>query len=98
MDTLMDFFEYKNGELFAEDVPVERIAREVGTPAYIYSLATLRHHFRVFDQAFKKQSHLVCFSVKANSNLKSKITNLTSLCPCLSFPNPQSSPILDFRI
>jgi diaminopimelate decarboxylase len=65
----MDFFEYKNGELFAEDVPVERIAREVGTPAYIYSLATLRRHFRVFDQAFKKQSHLVCFSVKANSNL-----------------------------
>ena len=63
----MDFFEYKNGELFAEDVPVERIAREVGTPAYIYSLATLRRHFRVFDQAFKKQSHLVCFSVKANS-------------------------------
>ncbi len=65
----MDYFEYKNGELFAEDVPVERIAREVGTPAYIYSLATLRRHFRVFDQAFKKQSHLVCFSVKANSNL-----------------------------
>ena len=65
----MDFFEYKNGELFVEDVPVERIAREVGTPAYIYSLATLRRHFRVFDQAFKKRSHLVCFSVKANSNL-----------------------------
>ncbi len=65
----MDFFEYKNGELCAEDVPVERIAKEVGTPAYIYSLATLRRHFRVFDQAFKNQSHLVCFSVKANSNL-----------------------------
>ncbi len=65
----MDFFQYKNGELFAEDVSVERIAKEVGTPAYIYSLATLRRHFKVFDQAFKKQSHLVCFSVKANSNL-----------------------------
>ncbi len=65
----MDFFKYKNGELCAEDVPVERIAKEVGTPAYIYSLATLRRHFRVFDQAFGKQSHLVCFSVKANSNI-----------------------------
>ncbi|HEY3302576.1 MAG TPA: diaminopimelate decarboxylase [Candidatus Binatia bacterium] len=65
----MNHFEYKNGELFAEEVPVRRIAREVGTPAYIYSLATLRRHYRVFDQAFVKVSHLVCFSVKSNSNL-----------------------------
>jgi diaminopimelate decarboxylase len=50
-------------------VPVKRIAREVGTPAYIYSLATLRRHYRVFDQAFAKVPHIVCFSVKANSNL-----------------------------
>ncbi len=49
----MDFFEYKNGELFAEDVPVERIAREVGTPAYIYSLATLRRHFRVLTKPLR---------------------------------------------
>ena len=65
----MNHFEYSDGELFAEQVPVQRIAREVGTPAYIYSLATLRRHYRVFDQAFAKVPHLVCFSVKSNSNL-----------------------------
>ncbi len=65
----MHYFEYRAGELFAEGVPVRRIAREVGTPVYIYSLATLRRHFRVFDQAFGKTPHLVCFSVKSNSNL-----------------------------
>ena len=65
----MNHFEYRGGELFAEEVPVRKIAREVGTPAYIYSLATLRRHYRVFDQAFGKTRHLVCFSVKSNSNL-----------------------------
>ena len=65
----MDYFEYKDGELYAEDVPLKRIARELGTPAYVYSLATLRRHYRVFDQAFGSQPHLICFSVKANSNL-----------------------------
>lgn len=65
----MNHFEYRNGEMFAEAVPLERIAREVGTPAYVYSLATLKRHFRVFDQAFAKVAHIVCFSVKANSNL-----------------------------
>ena len=65
----MDYFEYKNGELYAEDLPLKEIARQVGTPAYVYSLATLRRHYRVFDQAFGSQPHLICFSVKANSNL-----------------------------
>ena len=65
----MNHFEYRGGELHAEEVPVRRIAREVGTPAYIYSLATLRRHYRVFDRAFAKVPHLVCFSVKSNSNL-----------------------------
>ena len=65
----MHHFEYRNGEMFAEDVPVKRIAKEVGTPAYVYSLATLKRHFRVFEQAFAKIPHIVCFSVKANSNL-----------------------------
>ena len=65
----MHHFEYRNGEMFAEDVPVKRIAKEVGTPAYVYSLATLKRHFRVFDQAFAKVPHIVCFSVKANSNI-----------------------------
>lgn len=65
----MDYFEYRNGELFAEGIAIRRIAREVGTPTYIYSLATLRRHFRVFDQAFSRIPHLICFSVKVNSNL-----------------------------
>jgi diaminopimelate decarboxylase len=65
----MNHFEYRNGEMFAEDVPVKRIAKEVGTPAYVYSLATLQRHFRVFDRAFAKIPHIVCFSVKANSNI-----------------------------
>jgi diaminopimelate decarboxylase len=66
---MMHHFEYRNGEMFAEDVPVKRIAKEVGTPAYVYSLATLKRHFRVFDQAFGKVPHIICFSVKANSNI-----------------------------
>jgi len=65
----MHHFEYRDGELFAEGVPVRRVAREVGTPAYIYSLATLRRHYRVFDQAFAGSPHIICYSVKANSSL-----------------------------
>src|ERR1051325_5320317 len=65
----MNYFEYRNGELFAESVPLRQIAKEVGTPAYVYSLATLKRHFRVFDEACAKVPHIVCFSVKANSNL-----------------------------
>lgn len=65
----MNHFEYRNGEMFAEEVPLERIAREVGTPAYVYSLATLKRHYNVFDQAFAQVPHIVCFSIKANSNL-----------------------------
>jgi diaminopimelate decarboxylase len=65
----MNHFEYRNGEMFAEGVPIKRIAKEVGTPTYVYSLATLKRHYQVFDQAFAKVPHIVCFSVKANSNL-----------------------------
>jgi diaminopimelate decarboxylase len=65
----MHHFEYRAGEMFAEGVPLKRIAKEVGTPAYVYSLATLRRHYQVFDRAFAQVRHIVCFSVKANSNL-----------------------------
>ncbi len=65
----MNHFHYQAGELRAEDVPLERIAAEVGTPCYVYSSATLRRHYRVFDEAFAAVPHLVCYSVKANSNL-----------------------------
>ncbi len=64
----MHHFHYRNGELYAEDVPLSRIARAVGTPAYVYSSATLRRHFQVFDSAFAGRAHLVCYAMKANSN------------------------------
>lgn len=65
----MDHFEYRNGQLYAEDVPVAEIAAMVGTPCYIYSHATLERHWRAFDRAFGAHPHLVCYAVKANSNL-----------------------------
>jgi diaminopimelate decarboxylase len=65
----MNFFAYRKNSLYCEDVPVGEITREVGTPAYIYSLATLRRHFQVFDSAFDDIPHFVCYSVKANSNI-----------------------------
>jgi diaminopimelate decarboxylase len=65
----MNDFAHRNGEMFAEGVALKRIAQEVGTPAYVYSLAALKRQFQVFDQAFAKVRHIVCFSVKANSNL-----------------------------
>ncbi|MEH6360141.1 MAG: diaminopimelate decarboxylase [Amylibacter sp.] len=65
----MDHFIYKDGVLHAEDVPVAEIAAEVGTPFYVYSKATLARHFRVFDEALHGMDHLVCYAVKANSNV-----------------------------
>jgi diaminopimelate decarboxylase len=65
----MHHFDYKNGELYCEDVPVTEIAAVVGTPLYIYSRATVTRHFRVFDAAFEQVPHLICYSVKANSNI-----------------------------
>jgi len=65
----MNFFQYQGSELRAERVSLAKIAEEVGTPCYVYSLATLRRHYRVFDEAFATAPHVVCYSVKANSNL-----------------------------
>jgi len=65
----LNHFFYREGELYCEDVPLRRIADEVGTPTYVYSTATLRRHYRAFDQPFAKVDHLVCFSVKSLSNL-----------------------------
>ena len=64
----MNHFEYRDGVLHAEDVPVPRIAAEVGTPFYCYSTATLTRHFRVFSAAFAGLDALVCYAMKANSN------------------------------
>ncbi len=65
----MHHFQYRDGRLYCEEVPAEEIARAVGTPCYVYSHATLRHHFTVFDGAFARVPHITCYSVKANSNL-----------------------------
>ena len=65
----MDHFAYRAGELYAEDVPLSRIAAEVGTPFYCYSTATLRHHYRVFTEAFAGMDAAFCYAVKANANL-----------------------------
>ncbi len=65
----MNFFQYKNNQLYAEDVPVSKIAAEVGTPVYIYSHATIHRHFSVFQKAFSSLDPLICFSMKCNSNL-----------------------------
>jgi diaminopimelate decarboxylase len=65
----MHHFSYQNNELYAEGVPLREIAKEVDTPCYVYSQATLTHHFKVFDGAFSDVPHLICYSVKANSNI-----------------------------
>lgn len=65
----MDYFNYKNEQLFAEDISVSEIISQYGTPAYIYSRATLERHWHAFDKAFGEHSHLICFAVKSNSNL-----------------------------
>lgn len=65
----MHHFQYTDNELWCERVPVSDIAREVGTPFYLYSHATLRQHFKAFEDAFADMKHLTCFSMKSNSNL-----------------------------
>ena len=65
----MDFFRYKNGELYCEDVPAERIAREVGTACYVYSKATFLHHYRQIKDAFAPLNATVCYSIKSCGNI-----------------------------
>jgi len=68
----MDHFNYRDGELYAENVPVFAIAERFGTPAYVYSRATLERHYKAYDDALNEREgreHLVCYAVKANSNL-----------------------------
>ena len=64
----MHHFHYKKNELYCEDVPALSIAEKVGTPFYVYSYATLKQHFDVFDGAFSHVRHLTCYSMKSNSN------------------------------
>ncbi len=65
----MHFFQYKKNELFAEDVPVRKLVEKYGTPLYVYSHKTLLRHFKAYDDAFDGYPHIICFAVKANSNL-----------------------------
>lgn len=64
----MNFFEYIDKDYYCENLKIADIAREVKTPFYLYSHATLERHFRVFDEAFKDLNHMVCYSMKSNSN------------------------------
>ncbi len=65
----MHHFIYRKNELYCEDVPIRVIAENVGTPFYLYSHATLKRHFLIFDEAFEGLKRLICFSAKANTNL-----------------------------
>ncbi|MBS5013240.1 MAG: diaminopimelate decarboxylase [Haemophilus parainfluenzae] len=65
----MDFFQYKNEQLYVEDLPVKQLAEEFGTPLYIYSRATLERHWHAFNSALGDHPHLICYAVKANSNI-----------------------------
>jgi len=65
----MDYFNYKKGELFAENVDVQRIAAEVGTPVYIYSRATFKDHLQKIQKAYRELDTMVCYSVKACENI-----------------------------
>ena len=65
----MDFFNYRQRQLYAEDIPVTTIAERYGTPVYVYSRATLERHWQVFDNSLTGLDHMICYAVKANSNL-----------------------------
>ena len=65
----MHYFVYRNGVLHAEDVSLQRLADDVGTPFYCYSTATLSRHYLVFREALKGLDATICFAMKANSNV-----------------------------
>ncbi len=65
----MDFFNFTDQQLHAEDVNCHKIAEQYGTPCFVYSRATIERHYRAFEDALQSRSHLICYAVKANSNL-----------------------------
>ena len=65
----MDYFNYRHGQLYAEDVSIADIGNDYGTPCYVYSRATIERHWHAFDDALGDHPHLICYAVKANSNL-----------------------------
>jgi len=64
----MNLFKYRANELYAEDVPVKKLAEKYGTPLYVYSYNTLLRHFKAYDDAFNGYPHIICFAVKSNPN------------------------------
>ncbi len=65
----MDYFNYRDGTLYCEDVAISDLVEQYGSPLYVYSRATLERHWHAFDKALEGHDHLVCYAVKANSNL-----------------------------
>ena len=65
----MHHFHYINEELYCENVPISRICRDLGTPIFVYSRHTLERHFNIFQEPFASVDHLICYSMKACSNL-----------------------------
>ena len=76
----MDHFNYRNDRLFAESVPLSTIAEQAGTPCYVYSRAMIEQRWHAFDDAFGRLDHLLCYAVKANSNLG--VLNLLARLGC----------------
>ena len=74
----MHHFDYRNGRLFCEDVPLDAIADAVGTPCYVYSTATLERHYKVLADAFEGSKYLIAYSVKACGNI-AVVSTLASL-------------------
>ncbi|MCX8030542.1 MAG: diaminopimelate decarboxylase [Thermodesulfovibrionales bacterium] len=64
----MHYFQYKNSELYVEEIPVRHLAKKIGTPLYIYSYNTLVRHYKAYEKAFEAIPHIICFALKANSN------------------------------
>jgi diaminopimelate decarboxylase len=86
----MHDFHYKGDELFCEEVSIQHIVGQVGTPCYIYSHRTIHRHFHAFDDAFKEIPHIVAYAMKANSNidfwLKKEAAQI--LCPGGNYSGP----------
>ena len=87
----MHHFAYRNGVLHCEDVSLEAVARELGTPAYVYSDATLRRHYQMLADAFANRDVLIAFAVKANSNLSVLATLAKQGCGADTVSAPQPS-------
>ena len=83
----MDHFLYRDGALYAEDVPLAEIAATVGTPFYVYSTATLLRHFQVLDESLAGMDHLICYAMKAASN-QAILKTLAQAGACLLYTSP----------